>query len=333
MGVLINDINRLLSLVQEKLDNERALLSQVENLEKRFRMIYERASVGIFLLDQRGRLVMSNASFQEIIGEQRYNEIHNQDVNCLLKLFNKSASILELIGQTFELGQSSSLDLPLSDTDESLSWVHCLITPIRDDAGDVSKQSAFIQGIITDVSERKREEEKIRFHAERDPLTNLLNRRSAQHSLKLLLEKSKYDDSCIAICQLDLDNFKPINDTYGHDAGDKVLIEIAQRLNRSLRSSDLVARLGGDEFLLVIQGAHQPQTTIVPLLDKLLRYITEDIEISEGITVQIGASIGVSLSPEHGQDLDQLMIYADQAMYQVKQRGKKGCQLYVPTIS
>jgi diguanylate cyclase (GGDEF)-like protein/PAS domain S-box-containing protein len=320
-------INQLLSLTEDNLDNERALLNQVETLESRFRMIYERAGVGIFLMDQHARLIMANPAFYDIVGETNCAHIMDRDVNCMNVLFGDSDNISQLIAETFNKGKMSASDLLIITTDKMQHWVHCLLTPVRDDSSTLPDQAVTIQGIITDISERKRAEQKMRFQAERDPLTHLLNRRSAQHSLHLMLEKTRFEDGHIAVCLLDLDNFKPINDSHGHDAGDKVLTETAQRMTSTLRNSDLVARLGGDEFLLVIQATRNRQD-MERLLEKLINSITRDIDIGNGVTVQIGASIGIALSPNHSTNLDQLLSFADQAMYQVKQNGKKGYQFY-----
>ncbi|WP_124949371.1 sensor domain-containing diguanylate cyclase [Sulfuriferula thiophila] len=328
IGGLVENINQLLGLVQSKLDNERALLSQMEMLEKQFRMIYERAGVGIFLMDQRARLVIANPAFQEIIGKPLYEHILGKDINCMMALFSELDKTLCMLDETFARGNLSAMDLQIAQVNSTEDrWVHCLLTQLRDESTTAPDNQILVQGIITDISDRRREEQFIRLQAERDPLTNLFNRRSAEHGLFLLLEKAGYEGSCIAVCMLDLDNFKPVNDTYGHDAGDRVLIEIAQRMSMVLRSSDIVARLGGDEFLLVIQGIGQHKD-IELLLDKLLNNLAEDIDIGEGVSVRVGASIGVALSPENGTAMGQLITLADRAMYQVKQRGKKGYQFY-----
>lgn len=283
-------------------------------------------------MDQRARLVMANPAFQEIVGKEAYIRIQDKDVNCMIGLFSESDKTFNLLEETFTKGRLSSTDLLLSHSDTQPRWVYCLLTQVRDDSNEKSNNPIFIQGIITDISERKIEEQTIRFQAERDPLTHLFNRRSAIHSLNFLLNKAQYENSCIAICMVDLDNFKPINDLYGHDAGDKVLIETAKRLNLVLRSSDLIARIGGDEFLLGIQGTKRRED-IESLLNKLLNKITEVIDIGNGVYVQIGASIGVALHPDHGTELNHLMTLADLAMYQVKQHGKKGYQIYGPSNS
>jgi diguanylate cyclase (GGDEF)-like protein/PAS domain S-box-containing protein len=272
-------------------------------------------------MDQRARLVMANPAFQEIVGREAYSRILGKDVNCLLVLFDDLEQTLHLLDETFARGHLSATDLQLGDFEVAEKrWVHCLLTQVRDESND---KQILIQGILTDISGRKHEEQLMRLQAERDPLTNLFNRRSAEHGLALLLEKARYEGSSIAVCMVDLDNFKPINDTYGHDAGDKVLVETARRMSVLLRSSDLIARLGGDEFLLVIQGVGQHKDVEL-LLEKLISQLTEDIDIGDGLSVNIGASIGVAFSPEHGVEQEQLITLADRAMYQVKQNGKKG---------
>jgi diguanylate cyclase (GGDEF)-like protein/PAS domain S-box-containing protein len=299
LGGLINNINKLLSLVQEKLDSERALLKQMETLEKRFRMIYERAGVGIFLMDQRARLVMANSTFIDIVGVAAYERVVHQNVNCMLELFSEPDKITYLLDETIVQGHISDIDLKMSSENKQAGWVHCLLTQLRDDSAAPEDDQGFIQGIMTDISERKAREQAILFQAERDPLTHLFNRRSAEHNLRLILEKSIHEGESVAICLIDLDNFKPINDIYGHDSGDTVLVEVSKRMTGIMRKTDVISRWGGDEFLLLVQDVNS-RLDIETLLDKLLAVMTQDIEISQGVYVRIGASIGVVMSPEFG---------------------------------
>jgi diguanylate cyclase (GGDEF)-like protein/PAS domain S-box-containing protein len=329
IGGLVNNINNLLSLVQEKLESESALLRQMESLEKRFRMIYESAGVGIFMMDDRARLAMGNLAFIEIMGAEVYGRNLNDDVNCMINMFSEPEKSLDMLDETFTKGTVSTSDLLIIEADGKERWVSCMLTKIRDESNASAGSPILIQGIIADITERKLEEQRMRFQAERDPLTNLFNRRSAEYSLKLMLEKANYEGSNVAVCLVDLDNFKPINDTYGHDAGDIVLIETAKRMTGTLRNTDLVARLGGDEFLLVLQGASSKQDFEM-LLKKLLQAITAEIYIGNEAFVSVGASIGVVLSSEHGKELEKLMVLADHAMYQVKRNGKQGFQFYSP---
>ena len=120
---------------------------------------------------------------------------------------------------------------------------------------------------------------------------------------------------------IDLDDFKPINDTYGHGAGDIVLIEIANRLQSFKRQNNIAARLGGDEFLFAIPGklVHK---TVVEVAERLLDNLVQPMTIENDIRVKVGVSIGIALSGDHGSDRKTLMIMADKALYQIKDQGK-----------
>ncbi len=125
----------------------------------------------------------------------------------------------------------------------------------------------------------------------------------------------------VAVCYLDLDGFKPVNDTYGHKAGDLVLIEVAHRLRNNVKDIDTVSRLGGDEFVLLIvdlENIDQLKQSVRQIIDSL----NQPIELPSGTTVQISASIGVTLYPDDNNEADILLRHADQAMYQAKQGGK-----------
>lgn len=323
IGNLVFDINQLLSLVQDRLDSERALREEIQSLEQRFRLIFERASVGIILVNDQGQLMMSNQAFRGILDQQC--EPGEQDC-CIHQLFEDTAMARQLLEQAVGDGESVGADLVLAGDDpHAPRWVHCLFTRIGSTNHTFCGQ-ILVQGIITDITERKRTEALMRQLAERDPLTNLLNRRSIQQGLRTLLEHSERARSCIAVCLIDLDDFKSINDTYGHEAGDQVLITVAQRMRELLRRGDLVARLGGDEFLVAIPDSAS-KSAVSAIATKLLCSLTQDIELQPGLSVRVGASIGIALSGEHGTDASRLLAIADQAMYRVKHSGKSDFQI------
>ncbi len=144
-----------------------------------------------------------------------------------------------------------------------------------------------------------------------------------EDKLKIALPNSHADENCITLFMIDLDKFKPINDTYGHDAGDRVLVEVARRLTGCLRQSDIVGRLGGDEFLVATIGSFSLERVNL-VAEKLLRDLGEKISIQGDVTVTIGASIGISISIMHGTDFEELVLKADRAMYKVKSSGRNG---------
>lgn len=164
--------------------------------------------------------------------------------------------------------------------------------------------------------ERDNERKKFQHLASHDPLTNLANRLQFDENLSDSLHRSDQTNKISALFYIDLDGFKPINDSYGHDAGDLVLKEVGLRLKASLRSMDTVARLGGDEFGIILEDINNIDH-IGDLAKKILRTIQEPIPFLTD-TPSVSASIGISLYPLHSRNKAELMKFADTAMYQAK---------------
>lgn len=181
-------------------------------------------------------------------------------------------------------------------------------------------------GVSTDISLLKEHEQRLEQLAHYDALTGLANRVLLAERLKLALSFSKRTQKIMAVCYLDLDGFKPINDNLGHQAGDHVLIEIAQRLNSSIRDCDTVCRLGGDEFVLVLPGLTAVEEAVVSV-ERVLKAIAKPLVIDNQISY-VTASIGVSLFPRDSDHDKTLLMLADQAMYQAKHCGKNKYQFY-----
>ena len=159
-----------------------------------------------------------------------------------------------------------------------------------------------------------------------DPLTGLNNKRYMNTLFDQALLLATRPHHVVAVFYIDLDNFKPINDTAGHGVGDEVLKTVAARLKSCTRSTDICARVGGDEFVVIAtQLEHDGQATEVAA--KLLTRLTADIQV-DGTGYALGASIGIALYPQHGRNLAELVQCADNAMYHVKRNGKSGCEVY-----
>lgn len=176
-------------------------------------------------------------------------------------------------------------------------------------------------GTHTDIQRLKDQEKSLHSLAHLDPLTQLPNRRLFSDRLSHALARAARGGRKLALCFIDLDEFKPINDRLGHEAGDRVLIEIGDRLRRTLRGADSVARIGGDEFALLIEEAADAGEDLLPLLERSLGAIVQPIRIGEHMVV-VSASIGVALFPQHGSDEEALLHAADKAMYAAKALGK-----------
>jgi len=162
----------------------------------------------------------------------------------------------------------------------------------------------------------------IHFLALHDPLTGLANRRLFFEHVKQAIFSTARKQGRFAIVYLDLDNFKPINDTYGHKHGDHVLKEVALRMTKGLRHSDITARIGGDEFVLLMQDTDKADD-IPSLVDKIANLIRHPLTLDNGVTIQIQASIGAAIFPEDGITADELIRYADRRMYTVKNEKRK----------
>jgi diguanylate cyclase (GGDEF)-like protein len=162
--------------------------------------------------------------------------------------------------------------------------------------------------------------------AYQDPLTGLSNKRYVDVLFEQALLLANRPHQCLALLYIDLDKFKPINDSAGHQIGDLVLKEIARRLKASLRSTDICARVGGDEFVVIVTQLENEQC-VVDIAEKLLKQLQLPVSIAQN-QYQLGASIGISLHPKHGQQLAELLEKADQAMYRVKQQSRNSYQVY-----
>ncbi|WP_168193814.1 sensor domain-containing diguanylate cyclase [Lysinibacillus sp. SGAir0095] len=193
-------------------------------------------------------------------------------------------------------------------------WYETTAQYIRDKSGDIIQTI----GVGQDITERKETEEKIAYLAYHDSETDLPNRRLFKERLSLLLEESK--NGFHGLMLLDLNGFKQVNDTFGHDIGDQLLIEAAKRLKSAVGDKGFVARWGGDEFT-VLQSYIESRADVTSLVERIKDVISEPFIIA-GNTIFVTASIGVAFSQEHGDTVEELIKNADAAMYHVKNQAK-----------
>lgn len=238
-------------------------------------------------------------------------------------------SMWEIDAATKAKQQTYEVELDLMHKDGSQHTYLMVKFPLRNKENNVFG----VCTIGTDISERKLAENALReqqsrlnYMAFHDALTSLPNRSLFYDRIYHGLARARRSESRVALMLLDIDRFKIINDSLGHDAGDVLLKAIAMRLNEGVRDMDTVARLGGDEFVVVLEGIHDTEDVIF-VANKLLSTLSRPLEIS-GHTITTTVSIGVSIFPEDGADTDELLKNADIAMYKAKEAGKNNCQFY-----
>jgi len=200
-------------------------------------------------------------------------------------------------------------------------WYRFRATAVRDAKGELTH----LMGIILNVDAEKRAAQELRHRADQDPLTKLLNKGAGRRNAVEYFQKP---DPCCALMIIDLDNFKQINDTYGHLFGDTVLTRVAQEIKRLFRNHDIVARIGGDEFMVLMRDTADRklvENRCAQLISALQNVFHDDV-----YSIPISCSIGVSLSPEHGISYYDLFQRADSALYHIKNEGKNGFSIYNP---
>ncbi|HEY9120909.1 MAG TPA: diguanylate cyclase, partial [Marinobacter sp.] len=205
-------------------------------------------------------------------------------------------------------------------------WEQLIATPIKDSDGEATHY--LILG--EDISIRKRYEQQLLRQANYDVLTGLPNRMLALDRLKLALAQARRENSLIGVMFLDLDNFKHINDTLGHDAGDNLLIEAARRISSCLRGTSTVARLGGDEFLVILPGLTDPEGT-TQVAERILQTFAPPFLLGAQ-EVFVTTSIGIAIYPTDSDSTSSLLQNADAAMYEAKSKGKSAYERFAPQM-
>lgn len=206
-------------------------------------------------------------------------------------------------------------------------WNRLSVTPVSDAEGHVTH---FI-GIIEDISELKERTAQLEYQVTHDPLTGLANRTLLRDRMDHALQAARRSGHLVAVVLMDLNKFKEINDTLGHDAGDHVLCMVAQRLQSALRDSDTVARLGGDEFVLVL--AEQPSLRYtLRMIERIRQAMADELQF-EGQGLPVGASMGVAIYPNDGDNFSVLLRAADAAMYKSKSGSPNAVHFHSPDMA
>lgn len=302
-------------------------ISQQRRAEKDLRMaatVFEHSTSAILITDPAGYIVQANEAFSRVSG-YAVSDVLDQLPNMLTVDEQQEAHLRYVLKQ---LHQHSTWEgevwLKRRNGEHYPAWVG--ITAVFDDEGDLASYVCF----FSDISERKASEQRIHRLAYYDALTHLPNRTLFQDRLHTALQSAERQKSWVVLMFLDLDRFKPINDSLGHAAGDRMLKEMATRLLGCVAEDDTVARMGGDEFTLLLQPRVSRDMALnraIHVAEQILASLVKPF-VLEGREFFVTASIGIALSPQDGNELSQLMKNADTAMYHAKERGKNNFQFY-----
>ncbi|MFD3446671.1 EAL domain-containing protein [Microbacteriaceae bacterium 4G12] len=286
--------------------------------KQRFQSLYDHHPDPIFTLTLHGRFLNVNKAGTQMLGYEA-KELLNKLYTSLVY-----EDDLPKIKETLDkatLKMSQALEVRAYHKNRDLYDVSVTVVPI------VLKnkvKGAYV--IVKDITEVKRQQEQINYLAYHDTLTGLCNRSCFTKKLEQAIEQAKITNEKIAVMFVDLDRFKVINDTLGHNTGDLVLKEVAQRLKKTIASQAGIARLGGDEFTILMRN-YQDYTDVEKIAKSVLDAFQAPIEI-DGHTLHVTPSIGISIYPDCGEDIISLLKQADVAMYNIKNNGKNNFTIY-----
>lgn len=318
----IHRVNRRLALALMESHEAHEALSRSE---ERHRLLADHASDVIWTMDLQGRFTYVSPSVEKLRG-YTVDEVMRQSLDEALT--PESAPIaVDGLSRAIAAVQAG---LPVPDfraeleqpcKDGSTVWTEVTVTGIRNESGVF----VGLLGVTRNISERKQAEAKMLHMARHDPLTGLPNRALLADRLQQAMAAARRDGQVLALMFIDLDKFKPINDSLGHAVGDVLLVEVARRVRNCVRESDTVARIGGDEFVVLLRTVDS-ESGALAVADKIRVALGQPVCVGEH-RLGVSASIGVAMFPAHGEDDLALTQHADIAMYEAKARG--GDAVYV----
>jgi diguanylate cyclase (GGDEF)-like protein/PAS domain S-box-containing protein len=269
---------------------------------------------GIVITDPEGKIIDVNPTFCSVTGYNREEVIGKTP--ALLNSGKHSEEFYSVMWKNLnEIGHWQG-EISNRKKDGELYVELLNISSLKNESGDIINYV----GIFTDITESKEQQRQLEIMAHYDVLTQLPNRILFSDRFTQACAQSRRFDTTLAICFLDLDEFKPVNDQYGHMVGDRLLVEVAGRIKAYIREEDTVSRQGGDEFAILLVNLESPFHG-EQMLDRIQHAIAQPFYI-DGHTIAISASMGITLYPSDNADLDTLLRHADQAMYQAKLNGR-----------
>ncbi len=303
VGRLMRSFNRL----QERLAHESEALRLAGS-------VIDNTIEGVLISDTEGKIIDVNRAFTEITRYEK-SEVVGKTPR-ILKSGRQGPEFYEAMWQTLLIRGHWRGEVWNRRKDGEIYPELLTISAVRDESGATTHYAA----VFSDITQIKQQQRQLESIAHFDTLTGLPNRLLLADRLQQALARTQRTDHLLAVCYLDLDDFKPVNDTLGRDAGDQLLVEIAARLKHCVRGDDTVARLGGDEFVLLLTELERIDICEA-VIERILKSIAKPFVVA-GKSITVSASIGMTFYPMDDADPDTLLRHADQAMYKSKQSGR-----------
>ena len=314
----------------ELIELERAFNDMAASVERAFNQnekVMQVASESIIVIDSRGMIVKVNSFTDKLFGYE-HDELLGQSIQVLVPTQQREAHLRHMghyHARPDVLSMRTRQDLSALSKDGSEIPVSISLGPL------VTEEGRFTIAAVRDMRESNAYEARILHQATHDALTELPNRALFHDLLNRAMVQAEREECLLAVVFLDLDGFKNINDTLGHDWGDQLLKQIAQRIGTAVRRNDVVARQGGDEFTLLLQGVHHVDD-VLAVTRKILSAVSEPVHLRE-TDIHVTASIGITIFPLDDTDAEHLLRNADTAMYRAKEAGRNGFQFYTAEMN
>ena len=302
-----DEITDVAESINTMLDEILKYQKKLEEEEELFKTLANLSPIGIYIVKD-GKFEYVNDAMENITGYKKEQLIGTKVISIIVK------EDIQKIEQALKLKTIEPVEVRFITKDNNSKYVIVSFRKIQ------KENENLILGVAIDITELKIAQKKIEFMAYHDPLTKLPNRNLFFDILKQEIKQAKREKRNLAVMFIDLDRFKEINDTYGHDYGDKVLETISKRLKNSLRESDIVARLGGDEFGVILPIISKPEDASI-IAEKILKQVQKPV-IVKGKEFLLTTSIGIAIFPNDGKTPEELLKAADAAMYKAKSEGK-----------
>ena len=310
---------------KEKYDEQNKELSNLQHKNKEYELLFDSLEGAIFSFDAKTNETYFSKGMEDVTGYSAEEFIQNPSFWKTIILPEDLPTVIQN-EQLLRDGESTRVEYRILHKEHGARWIVNISQPVISQDGSLLK----INGQLIDISSRKALEEELKQMAFHDDLTDLPNRKALDRHIEKALARSKRHHHNFTLMFIDLDDFKIVNDTLGHDAGDMLLKDVVTRLEACIREEDLVARIGGDEFIVVFEETNKEE--IEEIAKRILENVSKPYFINEN-EAKISLSIGVSMYPDDGETKQTLIENADKAMYFAKNNGKNNFKLYSPELN